>query len=176
MEEQTSRLITKINQIENIPYGTIIAGKQGSVFHIQCDYYNAGLVTPPIFRRRSEELILEEIAGASARFPLIDFNKEVEERCREIGYYDNEFPEYMPGDKYNLIHVHPDREYNKNPMDRFKSFYDYLEGMPKGKWLFSFEALVPEAGHLAVRFAEEFEKTLNQSSRFRRMIRGWRRR
>ena len=170
MPKKKSRIIYKVREIARHPYGKVIAGKQGNVFGIQCDYYKVGLVTPPIFKRRSEGIILEEIVEASIRFPLTEFEKEVVERNRDVMCYDNQFPS-MP--KEGDIDVHPDREY-KEWWERFISHYDYLKGMPKGKWLFSFEAPVPEDGFLAERFAEEFEKSLNQSVRFKTMVKNWR--
>lgn len=149
MTEQISRrIISHISEIANFPYGSLIAGKQGGVFSIQSDYYNVGLVTPPILRRRPEETIREEIFLASMRFSLSLFDKQVKERQREYKDYDNEYQKYLPRqlggeDAYNHIAVYRDKK-DKDSYSNLLSICDYIDGMPEGRWLFSFEAPVPE--------------------------------
>ena len=70
--------------------------------------------------------------------------------------------------------VHPDTRNALIGGQRFQCTDVYLKGMPKGKWLFSFQAPVPEDGFLAKMFAEKFEGALMKSPRFRSIVKRWR--
>lgn len=176
MTEQTqSRVIMNIRDICKYPYGSVIAGKDGIVFRIPDDYYTIGLITPSLGRLRSAgaEKVLDCIIEASNRFYTRELQDEIWQRFLQTGGSSEGYPEKIPSTKSEIF-FYSAKDYPNGYISGFQMTYPPLEGIPKDRTLFVFEAPIPEDGYLASRVAEEFERALMQGAEFRRMIKRWR--
>ncbi len=167
-KQKIHRVIMNIRDMGNYNYGSVIAGKAGRIFELPHDYYKIGLITPPISRERSEELVLDEILEASSECYTPALIRKINNRIFETGDYDNQLPR-MPN-SYSEICIYCHKHYFGR---KFQALQNKLNGMPRNRWLFTFDAPVPEDYSLAEMVAEEFEKTLMQSSSFRNMVKRW---